>query len=63
VGETQACGSGACAAAAVAHAKGLVGERVTVHQPGGDVAVDLAGNVAVLTGPAVFVCEVIWPWP
>jgi diaminopimelate epimerase len=62
VGETQACGSGACAAAAVAHAKGLVGERVTVHQPGGDVIVDLSGGRATLTGPAEFVCEVNWPW-
>lgn len=63
VGETQACGSGACAAAAVAHAKGMVGERVTVHQPGGEVTVDLGGGTAVLTGPAEHVCEVVWPWP
>jgi diaminopimelate epimerase len=62
VGETQACGSGASAAAAVAHAKGLVAERVTVHQPGGDVVVDLSGDTVVLTGPAEFVCEVVWPW-
>src|SRR5205807_9199387 len=62
VGETQACGSGACAAAAVAHAKGLAGAEVIVHQPGGDVRVDLSGDSIVLTGPAEFVCEVRWPW-
>lgn len=62
VGETEACGSGACAAAAVAHAEGRVGERVTVHQPGGDVIVDLSGPVIVLTGPAAFICEVEYPW-
>jgi len=62
VGETLACGSGACAAAAVAHAKGLVGSRVTVHQPGGDATVELDGGAATLTGPARFVFEVEWPW-
>jgi diaminopimelate epimerase len=63
VGETQACGSGACAAAAVAHAESRVGERVTVHQAGGDVTVDLRGPTIVLTGPAAFICEVEYPWP
>jgi diaminopimelate epimerase len=60
VGETLACGSGACAAAAVAHERGLVGERVTVHQPGGDVRVELADPI-VLTGPVEYVCDVEWP--
>jgi len=63
VGETQACGSGASAAAAVAHAENRVGERVTVRQPGGAVTVDLSGDTIVLTGPAEFVCEVEYPWP
>ena len=31
VGETLWCGTGACAAAAVAHRRGLVGDDVTVH--------------------------------
>ncbi len=61
VGETQACGTGACAAAAVAHDRGLVGNRVTVHQPGGDVTVELEGDQIVLTGPAEYVCDVEWP--
>ncbi|MDQ4097782.1 MAG: diaminopimelate epimerase [Actinomycetota bacterium] len=60
VGETLACGSGASAAAAVAHERGLVGERVTVHQPGGDVTVQLADPI-VLTGPVEYICDVEWP--
>ena len=35
-GETQSCGTGACAAAAVAHRRGLVGEQVRVDVLGGD---------------------------
>ncbi len=61
VGETLACGSGACAAAVVARRKGMVGNVVTVHQPGGDVAVDLSGPTVVLTGPAAYVCTVEFP--
>ncbi len=58
VGETLACGTGACAAAAAGHKWGMVGERVTVHQPGGAVQVDLAGPEVVLTGPATWVATV-----
>jgi diaminopimelate epimerase len=51
-GETLACGSGACAVALVAHERGAVGRRVTVHQPGGDAVVELrADGVAVLSAP------------
>jgi diaminopimelate epimerase len=58
VGETLACGTGACAAAVAGHKWGMVGERVTVHQPGGDLHVDLGGEQIVLTGPATWVCSV-----
>jgi diaminopimelate epimerase len=58
VGETQACGTGACAAAVAAHQWGIVGERVTVHQPGGALHVDLTGDEIVLTGPAAWICSV-----
>jgi diaminopimelate epimerase len=53
VGETQACGTGASAAAAAMHYWGRVGRRVTVHQPGGDADVELRedGSV-VLSGPS-----------
>ena len=61
VGETMACGSGACAAAVVARREGIVGDVVTVHQPGGDVAVDLSSPPVMLTGPAEFVCSVEFP--
>ncbi|MDQ3757530.1 MAG: diaminopimelate epimerase [Actinomycetota bacterium] len=52
VGETQACGSGACAAAAAAREWGLVGSRVTVRQPGGEAVVELSDDGVVLVGPS-----------
>ncbi|MCC7075809.1 MAG: diaminopimelate epimerase [Acidimicrobiia bacterium] len=52
VGETMACGTGACAVAAVSHRLEHVGRHVTVSLPGGDLLVDL-GDTVVLTGPAV----------
>jgi diaminopimelate epimerase len=56
-GETQACGTGACAAAAAAHAWDLVGKHVTVHNPGGDLEVEV-GDTMLLTGPAEYVARV-----
>ena len=58
VGETQACGTGACAAAVAGRSWGLCDDHVVVHQPGGDLWVNLAGETVVLTGPAVHVCSV-----
>ena len=57
-GWTQACGTGAVAAAWAAHQQGWVDEVVTVHNPGGSVEVDVSGPEASLTGPAVFVADV-----
>jgi diaminopimelate epimerase len=57
VGETLSCGTGACAAAAVAHRRGLVGTTVTVKVPGGDLAVEL-GDTIRLGGPVVHVFDV-----
>ncbi len=60
VGETLSCGTGASAAVAVAHRRGLVGEHVTVHVPGGDLTVDLddsAGGTIRLGGPVVHVFD------
>jgi len=51
VGETQACGTGSAAAAAAARSWGLVGDRVTVHNPGGTLQVTLDGDDARLRGP------------
>ncbi len=53
VGETQACGTGSCAAAAAFHHWGRVGRMVTVHQPGGSVVVELrVDGTVVLSGPS-----------
>lgn len=62
VGETLACGTGACAVAAAVHGWDLVGPRVLVHQPGGTAEVDLSGPEAVLTGPSQYVATVQVPW-
>lgn len=57
-GETMACGTGACATAMAAIAKGLTGPDVTVHLRGGDlrISLDSRGHV-LMTGPATTVFE------
>jgi diaminopimelate epimerase len=57
-GVTEACGSGACAAAHQAQAWGLVGDRVRVEMPGGAADVELSAGGAVLIGPSVLVADV-----
>lgn len=59
VGETLACGTGACAAAAVLRARGAVGVTVTVGLPGGELLIEWVGVGASLwmTGPAEFVFD------
>jgi diaminopimelate epimerase len=57
VGETLSCGTGACAVAAAAQRRGLVGERVTVHVRGGDLVVEL-GDTVRLGGPVRHVFDV-----
>lgn len=54
-GITEACGTGACAAAHLAHEWGMVGDAVAVHMPGGSVTVELRDGRAVLSGPTVLV--------
>jgi diaminopimelate epimerase len=63
-GLTLACGTGSCAAAAVAHHLGLVGTHVTVSNPGGDLDVTLRDGTAELAGPAVRIGAVTLsePW-
>jgi len=62
VGETIACGSGACAAAIVGMQLGLLDNQVTAHLSGGDLAISWAGEgqPAMMTGPAqsVFTGEI-----
>ena len=57
VGETQACGSGACAAAVAAIRQQLVDSPVTVQLTGGDLNIQWQGDNEPLfmTGPAVSV--------
>lgn len=57
VGLTQACGTGACAAAALASRWGLVEHSARVDMPGGAVTVELVEGRAVLIGPAVHVAD------
>jgi len=53
-GETLACGSGACAAMAILHQAGRVGDVVDVFLPGGHLVIKWRGNQEPLTmkGPA-----------
>ncbi|CAN5730903.1 diaminopimelate epimerase [soil metagenome] len=61
-GMTEACGTGAAAAAHAAHEWGLVGRRVTVHMPGGDVEVAIGGDEGLtLIGPAAYIATVEVP--
>jgi diaminopimelate epimerase len=58
IGETMACGSGACAIAAAANEMGLVDGAVVVRFPGGALEVERSGDGPILlTGPARRVFE------
>jgi len=59
VGETLACGSGACAAVVIGRIQGTLDETVTVELRGGDLVVSWAGEhqPVLMTGPATFVFE------
>jgi diaminopimelate epimerase len=57
VGETLSCGTGACAAAAVARNRGVVDDRVCVRVAGGELDVTL-GETVRLGGPVVHVFDV-----
>ena len=67
VGITQACGTGATAAALVAHRWGLVGPRVEVRQPGGSSVVEITGDAEsdtaglTLVGPSQFIARIEIP--
>jgi diaminopimelate epimerase len=58
-GETLACGSGACAAAAVGQIQEALGSEVRVSLPGGDLMISWAGigQPLYMTGPATRVFE------
>ncbi|OCF95928.1 diaminopimelate epimerase [Gilliamella sp. wkB308] len=59
VGETQACGTGACAAVAVGVNQGLLNSTVNVNLPGGKLLIEWKGENQPLymTGPATHVYD------
>ncbi len=57
VGETLACGTGSVAAGYAAHLRGVVGDEVTVVNPGGELAVSFDSGVAWLGGSSALVAE------
>jgi len=60
-GETQACGTGACAAAVAGVLNGLTERTVLCHLPGGDLTLEWAENGDVfMTGPATEVFSGEW---
>jgi diaminopimelate epimerase len=62
VGETLACGSGACAAAVSLMRQNLVARTLAVHLPGGTLMIDWPDDAAAvtMTGPAVWVYDGEW---
>jgi len=59
VGETRACGTGACAAVVVGQQQGLLDSTVTVDLPGGTLKINWRGDRSTLkmTGPAEYVYD------
>jgi diaminopimelate epimerase len=57
-GYTLASGSSSSAAAAVAHKLGLCDRSITVHMPGGKLAIEIGQDFSILmTGPVTKVCD------
>jgi len=56
VGETLACGTGACASVAASYVLGKTNRKVTVHLLGGDLEI-LYNDGILMTGPAIRVFE------
>ncbi len=62
VGETLACGSGACAITVAAQLYGYIGKRANIKLPGGTLAVEWDGGGEVfLSGPAEITFNGEWP--
>ena len=59
VGETIACGTGACAAVAVGRLQNRLNDNVTVHLNGGDLNISWKGegNALIMKGPATTVFQ------
>ncbi|MGY6552463.1 MAG: diaminopimelate epimerase [Erythrobacter sp.] len=62
-GLTRACGTGACASAVAAIAKGLVQSPVTVSLPGGDLVIEWReGEAILMSGPATEAFRGTFEW-
>jgi len=61
VGITLSCGSGSVAAAVAARELGLVGDQVSVRNPGGTLEVTLEGFEASLSGEVRVVADLLVP--
>jgi diaminopimelate epimerase len=62
VGETLACGSGACAIAVASRLSGYTEKKVEIRLPGGKLHVEWNGsNEVILGGPAEIVYRGNWP--
>jgi len=59
VGETLACGTGACAAVVAGHLRGLLDNEVIVRLPGGELSIEWQGqgHPVLMTGPAATVFQ------
>ena len=59
VGETLACGTGACAAVVAGHLQGLLDPIVTAHLRGGDLRIEWqgVGHPVMMSGPATTVFQ------
>lgn len=57
VGETLACGTGACGAVVAGRLRGLLNDKVTVNLPGGSLQIEWGGDghPVLMTGPATTV--------
>lgn len=61
-GETQACGSGACAAVVIGQRQGWLDTSVRVDLPGGSLHIDYAGSGGIqMTGPTATVYDGLLP--
>lgn len=62
-GATAACGTGAAASCVAGVLSGRSGRKVTVHLPGGDLAIEWreSDNHVYMTGPAVEIFSGDWP--
>ena len=56
-GETQACGTGACAVMMASYLNGLCGSKATVELLGGNLEIEYKDNHIFMTGPATTVFE------